>query len=366
MKKVLFVATVASHINSFHIPYLKLLKEKGYEIHVASYENEKIEYCDRFFNLNFARFPFKLQNLKVYKELKKIIQENKYEIIHCHTPVGGVLTRLAAKNARKNGTRVIYTAHGFHFYNGAPFLNWVIYYPIEKYLAKYTDCIITINKEDYYLAQKKFKSHVEYIPGVGVNGDKFDIEMTAEETDNLKKELQLKEKDFVITIIGELNKNKNQILAIETLKDLIPEYPNFKLLIVGRGSLEEKYKQIIKKYKLEENIKILGYREDIPQLLKITNLLLSLSYREGLPVNVMEAMISKTPVVVTNCRGSRDLITNNKNGYIISQNNILELKEAILKIYCNPLVITKDSSEQYKLENVLKLYEKVYLQIVKV
>ena len=114
MKRVLFVATVTRHINAFHIPYLKWFKEQGYEVHVASNGNEKIEYCDKHFNLPFARFPLKVENIKTYKELKKIINDNNYEIIHCHTPVGGVLTRLAAKKARQNGTKVIYTAHGFY------------------------------------------------------------------------------------------------------------------------------------------------------------------------------------------------------------------------------------------------------------
>ena len=145
MKKVLFVATVTKHINSFHIPYLKWFKEEGYEVHVASNGNEPIEYCDKHYNLPFERFPLRKNNIKTYRELKKIINENKYEIIHCHTPVGGVLTRLAAKKARKKGTRVIYTAHGFHFYKEAPLLNWLIYYPIEKWLSRYTDCLITMN-----------------------------------------------------------------------------------------------------------------------------------------------------------------------------------------------------------------------------
>ena len=152
-KKVLFTATVVkTHINVFHLPYLKWFKEQGYEVHVAAkndFVNEPctIPHCDKFYDINFARFPFSNANIEAYKQLKKIITENDYDIIHCHTPVAGVLTRLAARNCKN--TTVIYTAHGFHFFKGAPLLNWLIYYPVERFCARFTDKLITINKEDY-------------------------------------------------------------------------------------------------------------------------------------------------------------------------------------------------------------------------
>ena len=153
MKKVLFVAHVDSHIRHFHIPYLKYFKEKGYEVHVVTSndENETFPYCDVKHVISIKRNPFKMDNIKAIKQLKKIINDEKFDLIHCHTPMGGVITRLAAKKVRKNGTKVFYTAHGFHFYKGAPKINWMIYYPIEKYLSKYTDVLITINHEDYEL-----------------------------------------------------------------------------------------------------------------------------------------------------------------------------------------------------------------------
>ena len=174
-KKVLLVATVQSHICQFHLPLIDLLHEKGYEGHVAAKNNLKekrglkLERADKVFEVPFERSPFKKQNITAYKMLKKIINENHYNIIHCNTPMGGVLSRLAGKKERKQGTKIIYTAHGFHFFKGAPLKNWMIYYPIEKYLSKYTDCIITMNQEDYKIASKKFKkTNVEYTHGVGV------------------------------------------------------------------------------------------------------------------------------------------------------------------------------------------------------
>lgn len=182
MKKVLFVATVVkTHIMEFHIPYLKMFKEMGWETAVAArndYENPAdcvIPYCDTYYNIPFERNPLKPGNLKAYKELKHIIDEGEYDIIHCHTPVGAMLTRLAAKQARKKGTKVFYTAHGFHFYKGAPAINWILYYPVEKWLSRYTDVLITINKEDFERAKTFRAGKVCYVPGVGIDLKKFNV-----------------------------------------------------------------------------------------------------------------------------------------------------------------------------------------------
>ena len=141
MKKVLFVAHVDSHIRHFHIPYLKYFKEKGYEVHVATSndENEEFMYCDKKHIISMERNPLKINNLKAVGQMKKLFDEENFDLVHCHTPMGGVVTRLAAKKARKSGMKVFYTAHGFHFYKGAPFKNWAIYYTIEKYLSQYTE-----------------------------------------------------------------------------------------------------------------------------------------------------------------------------------------------------------------------------------
>lgn len=370
MKKVLFVATVTKHINSFHIPYLKWFKEEGYEVHVASNGNEPIEYCDKHYNLPFERFPLRKNNIKTYRELKKIINENKYEIIHCHTPVGGVLTRLAAKKARKKGTRVIYTAHGFHFYKGAPLLNWLIYYPIEKWLSKYTDCLITINKEDYELAKKKFRKckQIELVHGVGLDTTKFDIEISNQALETLKDEISIKKDNIVLTYIAELNKNKNQQLLIKTIEQIVKEGDTrYILLLVGDGKLKERYQKYVKKHKLENNIKILGKRNDIAKILKITDIYVASSLREGLPVNILEAMYMGLPIVATDNRGHRELIKNKKNGYIIdSEQKKKDFCEKIIELSHNKKIYNKFKEEnkkivkEFSLEEVTKEIRKIY------
>lgn len=298
MKKVLFTATVDSHIIHFHVPYLKLFKENGYEVHVATNGSEKIPYCDKKHIISFERSPYKINNLRAIKQLKKIIEEEDFDIIHCHTPMGSVVTRLAAKKARKNGTKVIYTAHGFHFYKGAPILNWLLFYPIEKYLSKYTDTLITINQEDYDLAKKKFKKckNIELIYGVGLDISKFDFNMTETEKHNLRKNLGLDDDDFVMIYPARLDKNKNQIQLIKAMKILVKKNNKIKLLLPGDDELNGYYQQQVKMYNLENDILFLGYRNDIPKLLKISDMSVTTSKREGLPVNVIEAMHVGLPI----------------------------------------------------------------------
>lgn len=363
MKKVLFVATITRTINAFLIPYLKMFKEKGYEVHVASNGDEQIEYCDKHFNIQFARFPIKPSNLKAYKELKKIINENDYEIIHCHTPVAGVLTRLAARKARKNGSKVFYTAHGFHFYKGASLLNWIIYYPIEKICAKWTDCLITINKEDYDLAKKKLKAkQIEYVHGVGMDTSRFEKELTNEEKLEFRKSLGIKEDDIVFSYVAELNKNKNQILLINTIKELKKNKENIKLLLVGTGPLHNYYKEIIQKNSLNDSIKLLGRRQDINEILSITDIYLASSLREGLPVNIMEAMYKGLPIIATDNRGHRELIKDEENGFIAK--NIENFCRIIGKIINNEQDLCKKigNNNTIKIKNeyvIDKILEKI-------
>ncbi len=179
-KKFLFVATVQSHICQFHKAIIKSLREQGHKVDVVARDNLaeknglKLDFADEVFDLPFSRSPFTPSNVRAYRRLKEIIIAESYDVVHCNTPVGGVLARLCARKLRKQGVKVVYTAHGFHFYKGAPIKNWLIYYPIEKLCARWTDVLITINREDYKLAKKKLPAKkVCYVPGVGFNRKRF-------------------------------------------------------------------------------------------------------------------------------------------------------------------------------------------------
>lgn len=366
MKKVLFVATVENHLHAFHLPYLKWFSEIGYEVHTACNGDELSLPADKCFNIPFARSPFKKDNITAYKELKRLIIEEAYDVIHCHTPVGGVLTRLAARKVRKKGTKVIYTAHGFHFYKGAPLINWLLYYPIEKWLAGYTDVLITINKEDYDLANKSFKAkQVEYVNGVGVNLNKFKPQI-AEDKIQLRKAYGYKENDFILIYAGELNYNKNQGFLISAIALLKEKIPNIKLLLAGIGELLEQYKGQANTLGVINHLEFLGFRNDIPSLMLLSDIAVSSSRREGLPVNVMEAMASGLPLVVTNCRGNRDLVSDANNGYVIEIDDLDGFSQAIQKLY-NSAELRKAMAEyslqlieKYSIEKVMEQMERVY------
>lgn len=366
MKKILYVATVDVHIKTFHLPYLKMLKENGYEVHVATNGDEQFPYCDVKHQICIERSPFKVNNLKAIKQLKKIIDKEKFDIIHCHTPMGSVVTRLAAREARKNGTRVIYTAHGFHFYKGAPLINWMLFYPVEWYLAKYTDTLITINQEDFQRAKQRFGKRcndIQYVPGVGIDTKKFDFEMSEKEKIKLRETLGLKKDDFVLTCVARLDKNKNQGFLIKCMRELIKEHKNIHLLLVGRDELNGKYQKISKKMNLEDNVHFLGNRDDVPQLLRISNVAVSASKREGLGMNLIEALYSNIPVIATENRGHRDIVRNYENGYLIQNFDENDFKEKICKIYREENVLekqTKNSIFQFELSYTLRKIRNIY------
>lgn len=370
MKKVLFTAHVDSHILQFHLPYLKMFKENGYEVHVATNGDEEIPYCDKKHKISFERSPFKINNLKAIKQLKKIIDEEKFDVIHTHTPMGAAVTRLAAKHSRKvNHTRVIYTAHGLHFFKGSSFINWLVFYPVEKYLSKYTDTLILINQEDYDLCKKKFKKchDIHFIKGVGIDKNKMNITVTKEEKKELLKSLGLSEKDFIIIYPAELSKRKRQVWLINSIKDLLYKYKDIKLLLPGKDSLNGELSNLIKKLKLEEQVLLLGYRKDIPKLLRISNLSISTANQEGLPVNIMEAMYVGLPIVVTDCRGNRDLITNTNHSSIVPLEDSEKFSKSIEKIYFK----NHDKKYDYNIDDitldaVMEDYRKIYFKKKKV
>lgn len=323
MKKILFTATITDHFYYFHLPYLKLFHEAGWEVHVASHGSRVLPCCDFHHEIPIARSPFDKNNFSAYKMLKKIIKDNDFDIIHCHTPMGGMLTRLAAP--KKGGGKMIYTAHGFHFYKGAPVLNWVIYYPIEKIMSLKTDCLITINKEDYDFAEKHFRHpDVKLINGVGYNNDRF-FPVSKDEKERLRREKGYDTNEFLMIYVAEMNKNKNQKMLIDALS--LTE--NTRLIIAGADNYGGEYINYAKKLQVENRVDFLGHREDVDELLKMSDICVASSIREGLPVNIMEAMACGLPVAASDNRGHRSLIRDGEDGFIVSVNDSKSMAQKI-------------------------------------
>lgn len=375
-KKVLFVATVVkTHMMQFHLPYLKMFQDMGWETAVASrndYEDPAdcvIPYCDTYYNIPFERLPWKPKNLTAYRMLKKIIDEGTYDIIHCHTPVGAMIARLAAMAARKKGTKVIYTAHGFHFFKGAPLLNWLLFFPAEWLLAPVTDVLITINREDYERAKRTMKAkRIEYVPGIGVDTGKFHADPVVYR--EKRREQGFREDDFLLLTVAEMTKNKNHIThlrALALLKDK-PGFENMHYLIVGRGEEWPNLEQSAKELGIGDHVHFLGYRTDVQDFYRCSDLFLFMTFREGLSVALMEAMGSGMPIICTEIRGNTDLVENGVSGQF-SENTPEAVAEAILQLYRDPqkrAAYGAAAAEKVKLfdnENVHSQVKEIYLSL---
>lgn len=362
-RKVLLVATVVKiHVNVFHIPCLKMFQEQGWETWVCSrndYDNPKecvIPCCDHYVDIPFERNPLKPGNVKAYKMLREIIEKEQFDLIYCHTPVGAMLARLAGISARKKGTKVIYMAHGFHFYSGAPLLNWMIYYPAEKFLSRFTDGLITINQEDYRRAQKFHAGKTILIPGVGIDLDKFQKkEPTRQE---IRNKLGIPDGKIILMSVGELTKRKNHMVVI----DALARHKEYDILYVicGDGPMKARLRAKAEELGVRDRVKLLGFRKDIAELHKAADIFVFPSLQEGLPVAVMEAMASGLPIVASKIRGNEDLISNNQGGYLVSPTDSEQVAKAIEKMIQNPK--KRKKMEERNLEIITKYGQETVLQ----
>lgn len=366
--KILFVASVYRHLTSFHIPFMKYFQDSGYEVWAAGFGEDR-EYLEllnvKCIDIPFSRNPLHPNNLEAFKQLKQLFKEKQFDLVHVHTPVAAFITRIAYKDASFG--KLIYTAHGFHFFQGAPKKNWLLYYPLEKIAAKWTDHLITINEEDFANAKKILPvEKVSLVHGVGVEGT--NLAFNNDEKVAIKYDLGLKENAVVISYIAELNDNKNHKFIFENWREIKASNPMYELLIIGTGEKENDLKSLVQKADLED-VHFLGYRRDVYKILSITDIVALLSLREGLPKSIMEAMASGIPCVVSNTRGLRDLIKSNENGFVINLSDNNQLVEAFARLSVEPVrkemgVRNKKIIKPYLKEEVLSEYIEIYNKYV--
>lgn len=365
MKKILYVTTVSRTINAFLVPHIEMLINKGYAVDCACFIDKPlakrlIAKGVKVYNIPFCRKPLSLRNLKAFWKLKFIQKNNEYDVVHVHTPVAALYGRVLKLWFPK--IKIIYTAHGYHFYKGASKLAWCIFYPIEKLMARFTDIIININREDYEITKNKLKPKMCYlINGVGIDLEDIRGSMLKEEELNIQK-FSLDKDDFIILMIAELNHNKNQLQLIEALEYIKDKYPRIKAISVGEGNRLEELKDEVVKRGIEENILFLGYRENINELIKISDIGILLSYREGLPKSIMEFMAQGKKVIGTNIRGIRDLIENESIGKLVEVGDYEATARAIEEFYLEgdrSFNIPKEI-EKYDVNNVIGELEYIY------
>jgi len=371
-KRFLFVATVQSHICQFHKAIIKNLREQGYEVDVAARNNLaeknglKLDFADEVFNLPFSRSPFALSNIGVYRQLRKIIRNGDYDVVHCNTPVGGVLTRFCTRKLRKKGVKIVYTAHGFHFYKGAPLKNWLIYYPIEKICARWTDVLITINKEDYKFAQRKLRAkEICYVPGVGFNKKRFEECDVSKEAK--RKELGTPQDAFLLVSVGELLRNKNHEVVLRAMAQI--DDPRIYYVIAGNGKLRDYLLNLARELGVEDRVKLLGYRLDVHEIYRAGDVFVFPSIREGLPLAPLEATASGLFLVCADNRGTREYAENEKNALVCPWNDVDAFKNAILRVMTdkklkeNAKVTNVPILARFDVENVVVELNKIYQRV---
>ncbi len=394
LRKALLVTTVSGFVPQFEMNNVRLLQSMGYEVHYAanydmpSYgdDNHRLDGTGIIrHQIDFVRSPFKLSNIKVYRELCALMKMEHFDLVHCHTPMGGVMARLAA---HATGIKpVIYTAHGFHFFKGASLINWFCYYPMERFLSRFTDQQICINQEDFACASKQFHArYVDYIPGVGFDFDRLP-HMTSEDICRKKKELDLPMDARIILSSGEFIKRKNHETALRAIAKLIGEFPDLHYVICGHGQLHDYLKQLTKELGLEAHVSFPGYRQDMLEIYPCADVFVFPSYQEGLPMALLEAMASGLPVVCSDIRGSSDLmepeaddlqekgnqnatIKDCKGGYMVAKaDDVDAFAEALARMLRNPNAMESMKQDntlrakEFSMERVSACMEKIYRRL---
>lgn len=351
MSKILFISNISNRITTFVTASIAAAHSLNMDFyHASNWQNadplqiaaDEEAYGIKIKSVPISRNPFAKTNLTAYKQLVKIIRDNKIDYIHCNTPTGGILGRLAGRKCKVK--KVIYQAHGFHFYKGAPIINWIVYYPVEKWLARYTDALITINREDFELAKAKLRlrknGKVYYVPGVGIDTSQYHLSEKSRE--EKRRELGLREDDIALISMGDLIERKNYATAIRAIAET--NEPKLQYFICGKGPEEEKLKVLAESLGITKQIHFLGFRSDIKELLAAADIFLFTTKQEGLPRSMLEAMASGLPCVVSKIRGNTDLITDNKGGFLCEPSNTKEFADAI-NFLCNNTPLCGEMSQ---------------------
>lgn len=319
--RVLIVASVASMIDQFNMPNIELLKEMGFDVDVAcNFEEGNTCSLERIEELrvrldtigasaiqvDFCRSPFKLQNVTAYRQLLALMRDNQYKFVHCHSPIGGLCARIAA---HKTGTKVIYTAHGFHFFNGNSAVKNFVFFHIEKMAAQWTDYLIVINKEDYEAALKMLPPERVCLMsgGVGLDLALYGSDVFFEaDIDNVRKELGLTAREVLFLMVAEFIPRKRHKDLIDALA--LTNDTEIHIAFAGTGILFDEICAYAKQRGVASQTHFLGFRRDIPKLMMAVQATILPSAQEGLPRAVMESIVRGVPVIGSDIRGTRDLL----------------------------------------------------------
>lgn len=322
------------------------------------YIEDCLEYGIQVKHIDFDRNPLSAKNRNARKQLLNIIKEGNYDVVHCNTPIGGVLGRICANKEKVN--HIIYQAHGFHFWRGAPFKNWLMYYPVELFLSHYTDILVTITKEDYELSKKMFSKECRYVHGVGIDLGKYEVRDSQDRNDELREKLGIPCDAKVLLSVGELNVNKNHGQVIQALSLL--QDNNIHYVICGEGELKAEYEKLGQILGLDQRLHLMGFCSNVSEYYRMADLFVFPSLREGIPASIMEAIATGVPVVVSDIRGIRDIVKDSSVRFDPSdQKQIASIIAKTLKQDCTELVSENiQNLKPYEFNMVVEEYKVLY------
>ena len=364
----MLVANVSKeHIRKFHLPFISYMRSKDWVVDVACKLDALVPECNNSFDLPCDRNPFQGGIRKSVSVLEKIITEHHYDVVICNTLTGSIVARLTKKKIGCKFPKLFYINHGLHFFEGASLSRWIMGYPLEKMLTPFTDVLVTINGADFHMAQKRLKpKKIERLYGIGVNLKHFrKCILDKEQKNNLRHKIGIYDNDFVLAYVAEINDNKNQAMLLEAFNIVQQDIPNAKMLLIGPEHDNGKLRKFSYNCGLSGKVKFLGWRDDIPELLHISDVYVASSKSEGLGVNLIEAMACNLPVVASKNRGHSEIICHGKNGFLVDQNDAEEMAKYIMELYHNEkmrktiVVQAQEDIEKFEVTSVLKEEERI-------
>lgn len=368
MSKILYVATSDIHLKTFHVPYLEWLAAEGHTVDIAAEQRGGIQF-DCVNHAHWLPFPRTLatfQHLGTLRRLRTIIESGGYDLIHCHTPIPSALTRIAARKWRKRGGKVLYTAHGFHFFRGGPWRNWFTYYPAEWLLSSLTDAIVTINHEDYGYVNGKMRHKDSYlIPGIGVQTHRF-RPLTEDQKPKMRRELGYAQDDFLMLYIAEFIPRKNHRFLISAIEELVKTIPNLRCLLAGTGTMLDSAQAEVERRGVTAHVEFLGFRSDVEKYAAIADVGVSTSKHEGLGLGLLEQMLCEVPVVASEDKGHREFVEDGVTGFLYRQGDQSDFVQAIVRLYHDRGLrqtmgeMAKQRAKRFSLEYPLREMTEIY------
>lgn len=368
-KKILQICALDASVNALLKPLILKSMEEGYEVHSACTNTGRFTEL-KAQGLTMIEVPIDrqihpLKNIKSIWNLYRLMKKEKYDIVHVHTPIAALLGRIAAKMAGIK--HIVYTAHGFYFHDEMSKKQYKLFFNLEKYAARWmTDWLLLQSIEDYELSLAhgfKADNHTIHLSnGVDIWNKFHESQISVEKIENFRSEINLREDDFVFSFIGRLVKEKGIFELVEAFKSLSEIYPQAKLVLIG-GLLESErdlgsYQQLMNDLN-HPKIHYLGFRNDIPAIMKASDTFVLPSYREGLPRSIIEAMAMSTPIIASDIRGCREEVFPNQNGFLVEKANVQELEEAMITILEKPELVEQYGKRSRELVEELFDEEKV-------